>query len=75
MSAGIRLYLSRDKRRDEVKSIQLWLNDPHAINDGKSFRMYTGKPIANISLEDAAKMGDEFVLKPGTSKAVMMVTV
>ena len=75
MSARVRLYLSRDKRRGEVKSIQVWLEQPHATNDGKSFRLYTGKQLATISLEDAAKMGDDFVLKPGTSKSVMMVTV
>ena len=75
MSAGIRLYLSRDKRRDEVKSIQVWFDKPEPTNDGRSFRIYTGKPIASISLENAAKMGDDFILRPGTCKSVMMVTV
>lgn len=74
MTSGKRLYLSRDKRRGEVKNIQVWLEQPKSTNEGKSFRIYTGKLIAMISIQDAEKMGKEFMIKPGTCKPVMMHT-
>ena len=75
MSHQSHVYISRDNYPTISETIQIWFEEPEFIEQGM-YKMFTDAPrFVTISVEDAARLGDEFVVKPGKCKMVMMAVV
>lgn len=74
MIASTTIHFSRDSLKKDVDHprVQVWLNKPNKLREGKYCIYSGGVWLATLSLEVVAGMGKEFAPKPGGTKAITM---